>query len=206
MQLRISSIIGNQLRKPGGPFGRFLMGRILNRENQRSHQLALQIIEELHPGKILEIGFGGGALLEAISAMGHVDIAGIDYSPEMVRNLRKKKGLRRFRRSLKEADAHSLPFEEAAFDLVIAVHVIYFWKDPGQVLNEVKRVLRSGGSFVLCMHSREKMIQDDACKNFTLYTSDEAMKLLKVAGFRNLDVRFFDQDKKADQQFIIGMK
>ena len=38
-----------------------------------------------------------------------------------------------------------LPFENASFDKILAVNVIYFWRDAAAVVKEIRRVLRPGG-------------------------------------------------------------
>ncbi len=43
------------------------------------------------------------------------------------------------------ADAQALPFDDNAFDIVVANHMLYHVPDLPQALSEVKRVLRPGG-------------------------------------------------------------
>lgn len=46
------------------------------------------------------------------------------------------------------ADAHELPFEEAAFDLVICQYGVMFFQDKMKALKEINRVLKAGGIFL----------------------------------------------------------
>lgn len=45
-------------------------------------------------------------------------------------------------------DCHSIPYEDASFDLVIANHLLFYCDDIEQVCREVKRVLKLGGRFL----------------------------------------------------------
>ena len=42
-------------------------------------------------------------------------------------------------------DAHSLPFKNDSFDVVLATEVLEHLKEPQRALNEMKRVLKDGG-------------------------------------------------------------
>lgn len=47
------------------------------------------------------------------------------------------------------ADAHDLPFEDEAFDQVVAIEVLEHLKNPGQAVQEIARVLKPGGEIVV---------------------------------------------------------
>lgn len=44
-------------------------------------------------------------------------------------------------------DAQSIPYEDKTFDMVIANHVLYHVPERKKALNEIRRVLKEGGSF-----------------------------------------------------------
>ena len=44
-----------------------------------------------------------------------------------------------------QADAEDLPFENAAFDLVMAIGVLHHLRDPGRALSSLARLVRPGG-------------------------------------------------------------
>ena len=54
-------------------------------------------------------------------------------------------------------DCHSLPYEDASFDLVIANHLLFYCEDIEKVCREVKRVLRPGGRFVCSTYGSNHM-------------------------------------------------
>lgn len=45
----------------------------------------------------------------------------------------------------RQADACALPFEDASFDAVIAMHMLYHLPDPSRAIAEIHRVLKPGG-------------------------------------------------------------
>jgi SAM-dependent methyltransferase len=46
-------------------------------------------------------------------------------------------------------DAAALPFPDASLDLVVSTLSLHHWDDPARVLNEIARVLRPGGAFLV---------------------------------------------------------
>lgn len=54
-------------------------------------------------------------------------------------------------------DCHTIPYEDASFDLVIANHLLFYCEDIDLVCREVKRVLRPGGKFVCSTYGSAHM-------------------------------------------------
>jgi ubiquinone/menaquinone biosynthesis C-methylase UbiE len=44
-----------------------------------------------------------------------------------------------------QADAEALPFEDATFDLIMAIGVLHHLRDPGRALRSLARLVRPGG-------------------------------------------------------------
>src|SRR5215213_9108254 len=61
----------------------------------------------------------------------------------------------------KEIDAQSIPFEDETFDAVIANHMLYHIPDRTKALQEIKRVLKPGGTLIAATvgnnHMKEMM-------------------------------------------------
>ena len=53
------------------------------------------------------------------------------------------------------ASADNLPFGENTFDIVIARHMLYHMPDVAKVMQEVKRVLKPGGKFIITLNSMD---------------------------------------------------
>ena len=47
------------------------------------------------------------------------------------------------------ADVAALPFPDASLDLVVSTLSLHHWDDPGSIFDEIARVLRPGGAFLL---------------------------------------------------------
>jgi ubiquinone/menaquinone biosynthesis C-methylase UbiE/uncharacterized protein YbaR (Trm112 family) len=116
-------------------------------------RLALDALDG-RPARILEVGVGSGGnlpLLEAaLPAETEVELWGVDLSLGMIAQCQRRlatAGTRRVR--LLHADAHALPFPDAAFDRVFHVGGIATYRDPARGLAEMARVARPGTPIVV---------------------------------------------------------
>jgi len=103
-------------------------------------------------GRVLEVGVGTGLSLPAYAP--HLEIVGIDLSPEMLEKARDRVAQERLTNvaALLEMDASELDFEDASFDTVVAMYVMTVVPDPEKVMRELSRVCRSGGDVILVNH------------------------------------------------------
>ncbi|HEX4182651.1 MAG TPA: class I SAM-dependent methyltransferase, partial [Caulobacteraceae bacterium] len=102
--------------------------------------------------KVLEVGCGPGLFWEraADQLPADLDITLTDLSPGMVEEARQRvAGLGRWSQvKAQVADVCALPFVDAGFDIVLAMHMLYHASDPDLALVEIARVLRLGGVLV----------------------------------------------------------
>lgn len=130
--------------------------------------------------RFLEVGAGTGRIAFPMAALGHdytaidisenmlgqleqkLQLAGWQQAPYVwgstpdeetthpadVRNFARKD--RRGTIRLVTADMTALPFHDASFDAVIAVHVFNFVSEWQQALQEIQRVLNAGGVLIRC--------------------------------------------------------
>jgi ubiquinone/menaquinone biosynthesis C-methylase UbiE len=105
-------------------------------------------------GRTLEIGAGSGLNIDHY--LEEVDELVIsEPSPHMLEQLRAQIGAdppRVGSWELVQAEAESLPFEDASFDTVVGTYVLCSVDDPHRVLSEVARVLRPGGQYLYLEH------------------------------------------------------
>ena len=88
---------------------------------------------------VLDVGCGNGAYLTALVERGHRGpVSGADASPGMLRAVTTPV-------PLVNGDVQALPFAPAAFDVVLAPHMLYHVPDRRAAAAELRRVLRSGG-------------------------------------------------------------
>jgi SAM-dependent methyltransferase len=121
--------LARQFARPQGLAGRWIFGAWLNRVNQGMNALALRLLEVQPDDRVLEVGFGGGALLAEILALGPSETVGVDLSHEMV-----ARGRHLFRReiadgraTIAEGSIDGLPLSDAAVDKAVSLNTIYFW-------------------------------------------------------------------------------
>ncbi|MEZ5840260.1 MAG: class I SAM-dependent methyltransferase [Hyphomicrobiales bacterium] len=106
-------------------------------------------------GRVLEAGVGTGLSLSLYAP--HLQVTGIDLSPEMLQKAREKvarRGLANVE-ALLEMDAGNLAFPDHHFDGLVAAYVMTVVPDPARVLAEFERVVRPGGMVVLVNHFSE---------------------------------------------------
>lgn len=109
-------------------------------------QLVSQIVAELDSGRCLEIGVGTGRIALPLAAAG-VRMVGIDISSEMLGRLIDNS--RHATVNVCHADATKLPFMDKTFDSAIAVHVLHLiprWRDA---VDQIIRVVKPGGKFLV---------------------------------------------------------
>jgi len=186
------SIIARQFAHPHGLLGRVIGHGMARRNAEFSRWVIQQAGEHGHDGlaRIAELGPGPGiGLQEALRRFPGARVWGIDPSPEMLAQSRK--------RNLAEVAAGRLALihgnvacltEIAPVDAVIATHVLYFWRQPAEELTAVRGCLRPGGLLALGYQLRQDM-PPMAQKHFPrqgdlLYESDDQVaRLLRSAGF-----------------------
>jgi SAM-dependent methyltransferase len=103
-------------------------------------------------GEILEVGCGPGWLwAEGAAQLPHgLRLTVTDLSSGMVDVARQRaSALLQFEAvEARVADAQTLPFDDQAFDVVVANHMLYHVPDPGRAVAECARVLRPDGVFM----------------------------------------------------------
>lgn len=95
----------------------------------------------IHAGtELLDVACGPGLISTAAAARG-ANVTGMDFSPNMVAEARRRYPALTFL----EGDAAALPFEDASFDAVVIGFGLHHFPYPVHALAEARRVLRSGG-------------------------------------------------------------
>lgn len=114
-------------------------------------------------GRVLELGCGPGTLwvenLARVPADWRVTLS--DLSPGMVAEARARLARHPAFVARAVADAQALPFGDAAFDAVVANHMLYHLPDRGRVLAEIRRVLGPGGRLYAATNGLEHMRELD---------------------------------------------
>jgi phosphatidylethanolamine/phosphatidyl-N-methylethanolamine N-methyltransferase len=125
---------------------------LVAREGRRH---AVEVLNESR-GRILEVGVGTGLSLPDYKE--HLEIVGIDLSPEMLEKARERVatgGLDHVT-GLHEMDAGALKFPDASFDTVAAMFVMTVVPEPEVVMRELARVTKPGGEVMLVNHFSQR--------------------------------------------------
>jgi ubiquinone/menaquinone biosynthesis C-methylase UbiE len=104
-------------------------------------------LPHLRGKRVLEIGFGPGHLLVEMNRSGF-QTAGLDESPQMIRQAKRNLSWNNLPVALSRGYAQFLPFASDSFDSVVSTFPSEYIADP-RTLAEVRRVLKEEGRFVI---------------------------------------------------------
>jgi 2-polyprenyl-3-methyl-5-hydroxy-6-metoxy-1,4-benzoquinol methylase len=118
------------------------------------HVRRMRVLELLPEqlGHVADIGCGPGVMVEAVLARGGT-YAGIDASPEMIREAKAKYGNRRGV-AFQVATIEQLVLPDGGFDQVICMAVLEYLRTPDCALREIARILRPGGTALVTVPKR----------------------------------------------------
>lgn len=105
---------------------------------------------------ILEVGFGQGTDLVQFAKAG-AKCTGIDYTPKHFELAQLNFQLRGLEADLRLGDASDLPFEDNSFDKVYSFGVLHHTPDIEKCIDEVYRVLKPGGVFVMSLYHKNSL-------------------------------------------------
>ena len=105
----------------------------------------IEATRAISPGtRVLEIGSGTGALVDALRRHG-ADVQGVELRQELIDAAVRHFGPLPIQRVFGTA----LPFRDASFDVVASFDVFEHIRDSDAHLEEVRRVLKPGGAYVM---------------------------------------------------------
>jgi phosphatidylethanolamine/phosphatidyl-N-methylethanolamine N-methyltransferase len=113
---------------------------------------AVSLVNRLPGKEVLEVGVGTGLALPRYNQ--DKRITGIDLSKEMWRKARERTRHDALTnvRALHEMDAEATSFEDASFDIAVAMFVASVVPNPRRLLAEMRRLVRPGGDILLINH------------------------------------------------------
>lgn len=120
----------------------------LNRDREYR---ALRQMLALQPGeRLLDVGSGDG--FWTIRFARHCEfVLGLEPNPELIGFARRHNPTDNI--AYQTGVAESLPFADAAFDKVVSISSVEHFRDPGQGLIEMTRVLKPGGRLAISVDS-----------------------------------------------------
>ena len=105
---------------------------------------------------VLEVGCGSGFAAQLFAEAG-ADVTAVDLTPWAIDTTRQRFAAFGLEGRIEEADAESLPFADASFDVVFSWGVIHHTSDMAAALRELVRVCRPDGKFVLMVYNRDSI-------------------------------------------------
>jgi ubiquinone/menaquinone biosynthesis C-methylase UbiE len=191
-------ILAQNLANPVGEKGKEI-GEMMNANNigmtvESIHALLIEDDEQL-----LEIGHGNAGHLELIfDKAKNIRYTGIDISETMhneAKNLNKEY---KDQADFVLYEGEKLPFDDKTFDKIFTVNTVYFWKKPVEYLNEIYRVLKNNGTFVLTFGQREFMEKlPFTAYDFTLYSNSEMEEIISKTPFVRMKISEKEEDIKS---------
>ena len=177
----------------GHPRG--LLGRLMLVTMEKEHlpmaKWAFPLFEVPQTGTIVDLGCGGGynvkRLLEKSQS---AKVYGVDISAESVRKAKKINSKELGKRcEIMQGSADKLSFAGGSIGLVTAFETVFFWKNIETCFKEIRRIVKSGGSFVIINNYGSPDIDwEKKVPCMTRYTAEEIKVLLEKAGFCNVSV------------------
>lgn len=141
--------------------------------------------------QIVEIGLGTGGLLPALAAKAQDGVIGVDHSPAMLDEARRRltqAGIAGI--DLRLGEMSHLPLPDCSTSCAVLDMVLHHAADPPAVLAEIRRVLIAGGSLLLAdlaRHERE-LAREQLADQWLGFEEEELKNWLRQAGFAQVAV------------------
>lgn len=103
--------------------------------------------------KTLEIGMGAGTDFIQFAKAG-AEAHGIDLTEKSIEHVKRRLASQGLTAQISQADAENLPFSNNIFDFVYSWGVIHHTPDTQKAVQEIYRVLKPGGSFLVMLYHK----------------------------------------------------
>ncbi len=198
MEQKDLKILAQNLANPQGEKG-IEIGEMMNATNigMTLESIKTLLIEDAE--HILEIGHGNAGHLKSIlNKAKDLTYTGIDISETMRKEAQNLNTEFKDQADFILYEGRKLPFEDEVFDKIFTVNTVYFWENPVEFLNEIYRVLKNTGTFVLTFAQRDFMEKLPFTKfNFKLYNNDEMEELISESRFKRMKISEKEEEIKS---------
>jgi ubiquinone/menaquinone biosynthesis C-methylase UbiE len=188
----------------GNPRG--LLGRMMLVSMDKEHlpmaEWGFRQFEMPQKADILDIGCGGGYNIQRmLKRCPEGKIVGYDISKESVKKARAvNKGEGRV--EIHQGSVEKMPFRKERFDLITAFETVFFWPDTEGNMQEVYRVMKPGGLFVVINNYGDPKIDwEKKIPCMKRYTAEEIGDFMENAGFTDITI-----SKKDNLFCVFGKK
>jgi ubiquinone/menaquinone biosynthesis C-methylase UbiE len=145
----------------------------------------LQKFKMIDDGNLLDVGCGLGYFtIPAAKILKNNKVTGIDIMPDILEIAKDRaEGIKNI--EFKESEEYSFPIEDDSMKYVLISNVIHEVEDKIRYFNEVKRVLREDGYFLIIDWDKREMEMGPPIHE--RISKDEMIELCDKAGFRTLE-------------------
>lgn len=191
-------ILAHNLANPQGEKG-IEIGEMMNASNigmTLESIKALVIEDDEH---ILEIGHGNAAHVKSIISLAHnIRYTGIDISETMYYEARRLNEAFEDQADFVLYEGSILPFKDQTFNKIFTVNTVYFWENSVAFLNEIYRVLKDDGTFVLTFAQKDFMEKlPFTAYDFKLYNNSEMEELISQSHFKRMKTSEKEEEIKS---------
>ncbi len=121
------------------------------------HLLHLVPFDAYRGRRVLEVGCGAGTDLVRFARGGAI-VTGVDIAPSAIALATRNVELQGLKADLRVADAEALPFDQETFDLVFAHGVVQYTANDRRLVEEARRVLKTGGEAIFQVYNRRSWL------------------------------------------------
>jgi len=188
-----------QCMKPHGEEG-FETIENMNVNHKEISEFAFSIVDVGSDDNILDIGCGGGVNIEKFLKLTSGNVDGLDYSEVSVEASIKQNhiAVENGRCNVIQADVSDMPISDEKYDLVSAFETIYFWPEIGETFQEVSRIIKPDGQFMIAQGTDGNHPDDElwlsTVEGMHVYTAPELKEYLLDAGFSSVKSHVKEND------------
>ena len=186
-------------RRPEG-FGGKMMVSAMNVGHAALAKWGMKFLALGEESRVLDCGCGGGANVRKLLELCPFGVVkGIDYSEVSVKKARKvnEGAIENGRCVILQGDVAKMIFAKDWFDAATAFETVYFWPDLDKSFREVGRVLKPGGTFLICNECSGETDKDDKwtekIAGMKIYTGEQLRQALERAGFVGVEIHKNDK-------------
>lgn len=188
---KFTEYVSSQFGNPKG-FGGHIITFLQNVINRKMYNNVVKYIDADKCNRVLDIGYGNGYLISKIYMKCNADMYGIDISEDaMTMAIKKnKKANEQGKLHLGVGDCCALPYDSEMFDCVTSINTIYFWSDTVKGLSEIRRTLKTGGSFYNVVYTKEYLDKVKYTQiGYRKFLADELINFGYEAGFVHIEIQ-----------------
>jgi SAM-dependent methyltransferase len=165
------------------------------RGDHQREQLRQTMAEQLTwqaDDQVLEIGFGAGDTLGWLLAQTlRGQVFGLERSLQLVTQAARRHqfSIKAGRLELEQAEPEALPYEYARFSKVLVATDYITWETPEYCLNEIQRVLQTGGQLAIGLPLKTRRQRN---VGFSFEEAQEVAGLVRWVGFQQVELKHGD--------------